>query len=171
MGTINYGTSKYITLGLEPFAFSDYEDEPGECDYFSRSYDMEDLQRDAEQILECYNFKFFDVSIISGYYEGFYIDISDVSPFLFDESDLPEAFREANCLGALLLRFIKLGLAQCFPGWCTGYASAEESKKAVAAAVCTMKKSFYDYIDYFEYDNSHRITRKAGKQINIRLSA
>ena len=33
MGTINYATSNYITIGLKPYDYEDFEDENGNIDY------------------------------------------------------------------------------------------------------------------------------------------
>lgn len=157
MGTVNYETSKYITLGLEPFDFSDYEDESGEIDYIARMNDMDEVWQDVERELSGCPSSYFRVSIAPGYYEGFSIDIdlSPLFPFLFCEDDLQFAFREVVQIGAILLRLVKMGLVQCLPGWCTKYASESESKKAIAVAVRKMKESLYNEIDHCEYDNIH----------------
>ena len=42
MGTINYMTSSYITMGLNPYDISDYEDENGNIDYDLLEMDYED---------------------------------------------------------------------------------------------------------------------------------
>lgn len=41
MGAVNYHTSKYVTLGLEPYGFDEYTDENGETDFDERWEDME----------------------------------------------------------------------------------------------------------------------------------
>ena len=71
MGTINYMTSSYITMGLKPYDTSDYEDENGNIDYDLLEMDYEDDRTNIESILSRYSFYYFHVAIKSGYYEGF----------------------------------------------------------------------------------------------------
>ena len=61
MGTINYGTSQFITI-----AAPDYN---GDAEAYNA---LEDWVREK---LNQYNFEYYDLDIEYGYYEGFYINI------------------------------------------------------------------------------------------------
>lgn len=102
MGTINYGTSNYITIGIEPYDASDFEKD---IDF------MEELQNEVNEyggtieeamsnyIQSCYeadhgnieyllnnkyDFHYFHIVIEWGYYEGFYIDIENNYPVCYN---------------------------------------------------------------------------------------
>lgn len=69
MGTINYGTSQFVTVGAP------------DCSGNAEAYDLlEDWVRDK---LNQYNFEYYDLDIEYGYYEGFYIDIRKNDSFYF----------------------------------------------------------------------------------------
>lgn len=157
MGTVNYKTSKYITLGLKPLCSYDLErdeefmqeiqdqvDEYGGSienaisDYIEEC--TEEAFYKAENSLDKYIFRFFDVFIEPGYYEGFSIQIDTVYNYYDDWNEKREALKEATQLKKFLLECLENGLVQCFPGWCTGYASPEKSRHAILEAVEEMKR-------------------------------
>lgn len=159
MGTINYGTSNYITIGIKPYDASDFEKD---IDF------MEELQNEVNEyggtieeamnnyIQGCYeadhsnieyllnnkyDFHYFHVVIKWGYYEGFYIDIENNYPVCYDSwNDKQAALKEATQIKLFLLECIDNGLCKCSPGWCTGYYDRAESVKAVKQAVKEMKE-------------------------------
>ena len=140
MGTINYGTSEYITVGLEPYDFADYENESGECDYDARCTDMRMDCAYVENILARYDFFYFDIRVKPGYYEGFYIDIESNFGLAYDSwEDKREALKEATQIKRFLLECVESCCCVVHPGWCTGYEGEDESKASIAAAIAEMK--------------------------------
>jgi hypothetical protein len=109
MGTINYKTSDYITLGV---LTNEYSEE-----------DIEFLYTEAQDILDNYNFYYIHVVICPGYYEGFSIDIELNYPVYYDDTtEKKEALKEVTALKKCLFELANVGLCACTPGWCTGYA-------------------------------------------------
>ena len=141
MGTINYATSDYITIGLKPYDFEDFEDENGNIDYdMMNDYYQADYSN-IEAILNKYDFRYFHVVIKPGYYEGFSIDIENNYGVCYDSwQDRKEALKEATQIKLFLLECIDNGLCKCSPGWCMGYYDRAESVKAVKQAVKEMKE-------------------------------
>lgn len=157
MGTVNYETSKYITLGLQPLSAYDLErdevfmqvmqeqvDEYGGSIEDAISEYIEDCTEEdwytAEKSLSKYFFRFFDVRILPGYYEGFSIQIDTTYNYYDDWNEKREAMKEATQLKNFLLECVENGLVQCFPGWCTAYASPEKSRHAILEAVAEIKR-------------------------------
>ena len=68
MGTINYKTSDYITIGYNC----------NNIDYDENEWYTDEIQYQFDELAKrraAYNFYYFHVSIEPGYYEGFSIDI------------------------------------------------------------------------------------------------
>ena len=145
MGTINYGTSDYITVGFEPFDFDEfvYEDEDGEeqTDYDGRYNEMEFYREAVEAIREKYEFCYYHVEVKPGYYEGFYIDIESNYGLCYDScEDKREAQKEITQIKRFLLECVDVGCVQCFPGWCMGYATHEKTLAGINEAVKAMRE-------------------------------
>lgn len=141
MGTINYATSNYITIGLKPYDYEDFEDENGNIDYDMMNEYYQDDYNNIEAILNKYYFHYFHVVINPGYYEGFSIDIENNYGVCYDSwQDRKEALKEATQIKLFLLECIDNGLCKCSPGWCTGYYDRAESVKAVKQAIKEMKE-------------------------------
>lgn len=181
MGTINYGTSDYITIGLEPYDFDSYTTHNGEefycpccgeyvtveydtarcdncgwsafdsdldelmgegkTDYQARQDDMEADRENVERIRAKYDFFHYRVEVKPGYYEGFYIDIEEMFGCEFDNSEAKrETQKEITQIKLFLLECVEAGCVQCFPGWCTGYASRERTLEGIKEAVKAMRE-------------------------------
>ena len=141
MGTVNYATSDYITIGLKPYDYEDFEDENGNINYDMMNDYYQDDYNNIEAILNKYDFHYFHVVIKPGYYEGFYIDIENNYPVCYDSwNDKQAALKEATQIKRFLLECIDLGLCEVWPGWCTSYKSRNESIKAVKEAIRDMKE-------------------------------
>ena len=153
MGTINYKTSDYITIGIEPLCSYDIErdedllSEVIECygnydgaitDYIA-DYER-DLYDEAEAILNNYDFYFYHVVLEPGYYEGFSLNIENNFPVFFDDyKERAEALKEITQIKKLMLDLVEAGLVACYPGWCTGYADYKKTKKEVNQAIKEMR--------------------------------
>lgn len=175
MGAINYKTSDYITLGLKPFDADIYAKDANFLSYIAEAWqvditdeaEVEKAAQEAMQIdyisfynkvertLNNYDFYYFDVSIKSGYYEGYYIDIGNDFPVALDScEDRNEANKEATRLKNFLIDCANLGMVQCFPGWCTGYNDYNGTIKAIKNAVKEMRaeiKSIPTWSRYKKY--------------------
>ena len=154
MGTINYGTSKFITVGLNPNFYEDTEGENGEIIEGSRYELMEDMRRYTEHYfgeLDLSENEAFKVSIESGYYEGFYINITDEWLYFDDEDDRNKGRKELEKIFEFLNVVVDNGLTVCYPGWCTKYLDYTESKKALETAkteamdFCSNKPDYKTY--------------------------
>lgn len=157
MGAVNYFTSDYITMGIEPYSAYDFEndldfmnalrDEVNEYggtldeafeSYIQTSYEADEMN--IEFILEKYSFDYFHVTIKPGYYEGFTLDIENNYPVAFDGwEDKRAAQREITSLKKCLIECAGAGMVQCSPGWCTGYNDYGGTIKAIGAAIKVMR--------------------------------
>ncbi len=127
MGAVNYGTSDYITLGLDLSRVEEQDDQ----EYF-----MEKVQ----EILDRYSFYTFHVVLKNGYYEGFYIDIETNFPIYFnDYVEKQEAQKDVTQLKLALLECLQFCVVECSPGWCTGYSTEAETISAIKKVVVDMR--------------------------------
>lgn len=141
MGAVNYATSNYITIGLKPYDYEDFDDENGNIDYDMMNDYYQADYNNIETILNKYDFHYFHVVIKPGYYEGFSIDIENNYGVCYDcWQDKQAALEEATQIKLFLLECIDNGLCKCSPEWCTGYYDRAESVKAVKQAVKEMKE-------------------------------
>lgn len=139
MGTINYGTSDYITIGYN-LNWDDSEFETWEEMENEKQLDIEDMYTNIRAILNKYDFTFYHVTIEPGYYEGFYIDIENNFPYCYDSrEDKRAAQKEVTELKAFLIECVNTGLVQVWPGWCTSYKTHNESIEAIKTAIKEMR--------------------------------
>lgn len=155
MGAINYGTSNYITLGVEPVNLYDLLDNPDFMDYCMQEYpesDPETIAREeaetiaetdranAEAIMEKYSFYYWHVVLKSGYYDGFYLDIEANMPIFFDNcEERQEAMSEIRDVEKLLKELAGVGLVSVLPGWSTKYKDYQDTLKDIRKAVQEMR--------------------------------
>lgn len=140
MGTINYGTSNYITIGYN-LDWDDSDFETWEEMENEKQLDIEDMYTNIQAILNKYGFAFYHIAIKHGYYEGFYIDIENNYPICYDTwNDKQAALKEATQIKRFLLECIDMGLCEVWPGWCTSYKSRNESINAIKQAIRGMKE-------------------------------
>lgn len=157
MGAVNYSTSDYITMGIEPYSAYDLENDPAFMDalrdeineyggtidealesYIQTSYEADEMN--IEFILEKYSFDYYHVTIKPGYYEGFILDIENNYPVAFDGwEDKRAAQREITRLKKCLFECAGVGMVECWPGWCTKYNDYKGTCKAIGAAIKVMR--------------------------------
>lgn len=157
MGTVNYFTSDYITMGLRLYNSWELEndlefmeeiknevDEYGGtienaiADYIEDCYscDYENIKTELEK----HNFHYYHIAIKPGYYEGFTLDIENNYPVALDSwEDRRGANKEITEIKQFLIACAGLGLVQCSPGWCTGYNDYKGTLKAIKAAIKEMR--------------------------------
>lgn len=160
MGTINYFTSDYITLGIKPYEVEDYLNDPDfmtflmeECNVNTDNRDevleyiYDEIQRDydddyanVQYELENHIFTYFNVVLKPGYYEGFSIDIEHNFGYCYEDySEKLEAQKEITEIKEFLMNCAGYGMVACSPGWCTGYSDYKSTVKAIKAAIAAMR--------------------------------
>ena len=174
MGTVNYFTSDYITLGVKPYNFEDFETDPEFMETLTaqlKEYGGTAAEAIGEYIGECYecdrqnieteldrhSFQYYHISIKPGYYEGFTLDIEFNYPVALDGfEDRREANKEITEIGRFLTDCAGLGLVKCSPGWYTGYADYNETVKAIKAALKEMRQELRNTPTWRQYERGTR---------------
>ena len=133
MGTINYKTSDYITLGYNTNNI-DYENE-FYCDDINYEYDK------ITAILQNEHFYYFHITLKPGYYEGFIIDIENNFKWCYDNyHDKTQALKELTKIKKFLLYIVdNFNINVVFPGWCTSYGDYKKTILEINAAIDKMK--------------------------------
>ena len=146
MGTINYGTSDYITIGYNCNDI-DYDD-PDYYFYINDDYET------VKDILNNYFFYYFHVELTPGYYEGFYIDIEYNFPLFFDNhSERQEAQKEITTIKHALIECVNnTNCCAVFPGWCMGYADYKNTLTEISEAVKKMRQEVNITPTYRQYN-------------------
>lgn len=170
MGTINYYTSNYITLGIEPCDSYDLEKDPkfmeemqrraeeygNTIDYEIDQYIMDLYEDDITNIkieLKKHHFNYFHISIEPGYYEGFSLNIENNFCLYFnDYVEKREAQQEITELKHFLIECAGLGMEACSPGWCTGYYNYKDTLKAIREAVREMRQEVQNIPTWKQYE-------------------
>ena len=178
MGTINYGTSDFITLGIKPYNPEDFESDSGWLDFIRDEWgiDTEDPEavRDAayEDIGFCYEddrenfdslldkyrsaaggFWFFHIKLEPGYYEGLYIDIENNFPVAFnDYVEKRDAQKEITRIKAFFRVLAGCGFVACFPGWCMGYSDYKTTLKEIDSAIRDMRETVKNTPTWAQYN-------------------
>ena len=132
MGTINYCSNKYITMGLNLNYFDDLDD-------LEKEYQHDFMREEIKETLEKYYFTYWTVSIEPGYYEGFYIEIKNNWLYFDDSYERNDVLKETTQLKKFLLECLACGLSVVYPGWCTSYLDQDKSKKDILKAIREMK--------------------------------
>lgn len=144
MGTINYKTSDYITIGYDCGAI-DYEDEYYH-EFITDCYDQIAYRLKQE------TFYYFNVTLEPGYYEGYSIDIKFDFLYFDNWEEKAAAQKEITQLKAFLLECVNdfECVAVC-PGWCTGYADYKTTLDELSAAIRDMRETVKQTPTYQQY--------------------
>lgn len=137
MGTINYKTSDFITVGYN-CNYIDYEEYEWNIETIQEYFDT------IHAILtNNYNFYYFNVTIEPGYYEGFYIDIEHNYNYCYDNYlEKRAALKEITQIKKFLLQCINdFECCAVYPGWCTGYADYKSTLEELDAAINEMRRT------------------------------
>lgn len=146
MGSINYKTSDFITVGYNC----------DNIDYDNIDYIYDDINysyEDIKNILNNYKFYFFHITIEPGYYEGFSINIElNYEIYYNDYIEKLQAINETTQLKKFLMCCIdNYDCCVVHPGWCTGYETYAESKKSITQAIKEMKETVKNTPTYKQY--------------------
>ena len=130
MGAINYGTSEFLcTLGYN--LNNDVENYEEAQD--DQRWTADEVQYYLDELSLCY----YDINIKPGYYEGFYLDISDIDDNYYADYDCKqERVKELHKIGRALIHLTNYyGLVNYTPGWCTRYATTDGTIRDIKQAV------------------------------------
>ena len=144
MGTINYNTSDYITLGYNCSDIN-YEDE-FYYDNINCEYD------EIAALLRNEFFYYFHITLEPGYYEGFIIDIeNNFSLFYEDYSGKLEALKEITRIKNFLLYIVNnFNISVVYPGWCTSYGDNKKTVLEIKNAIKEMKYTVKDTPTFYK---------------------
>ena len=143
MGTINYKTSNYITLGYNTNNI-DYEDE-----FFNELID--DEYYNIKKLLENERFYYFHITLEPGYYEGFTIDIENNFSWCFDDyNEKMQASKELTQIKNFLFYIVEnFNINVVCPGWCTSYGDHKKTISEIKKAIKTMKSEIKNTPTYY----------------------
>lgn len=174
MGTINYKTSNYITMGARIQNYSDFENDQDFINYCKTEYpeillsDMiyNEIQENydcdrvnVETYLNQHSFYFYHVTIEPGYYEGFSINIENNFPIAYnDREEKRQAQKEITELKQFLLDCAGCGIAVVFPGWCTTELNYNDSVKAIKAAIKEIREESKTIPTWLWYERNQYTT-------------
>lgn len=135
MGTINYKTSDFITIGYN-CNYIDYDDE-----FYNNL--IQDYYEQVIYTLKKYDFYYFRVTVEPGYYEGFSINIEHNYNYCYDYSEEKRlAQKEITQIKKFLLECIEdFECVAVYPGWCTGYADYNKTLKELNGAIHEMRET------------------------------
>lgn len=172
MGTVNYSTSDFITLGIIPYKYEDFANDPeitqdameqAELNGTTMEDELYEILNhyyefdycDISEQLKRHNFYYFHVDINPGYYEGFTIDIEFNYGFCLDSwEDRREANKEITEIKKFLKDCAGLGMVACFPGWCTTYCDYAETLKEISRATKEMRETVKSVPTWNQYNMS-----------------
>ena len=130
MGAINYGTSEFLcSIG--------YNLNNDVADHEEALNDQYWTAKEVQDYLDELSLCFYDIELKSGYYEGFYLDISDINGDYYSDEDCKnERIKELHLIGRALIHLTNYcGLVAYTSGWCTGYATTSGTIRAIKQAV------------------------------------
>jgi glutamate-1-semialdehyde aminotransferase len=153
MGAINYKNSDWVTVGVKMDDFYNNAEELEENDiYYDKDYEIENLFEEIQEILSKYDFYYMHVELVSGYYDGFYIDIENNFEVCYEDTyEKAAALKEVTQLKKFLLECIDNGLLVCFSSWVTTWLSVEESKAKIKESIKLLKEYIKDTPTYKQY--------------------
>ena len=161
MGTVNYATSDYITMGLKPYDVDDFTNNPDFLDFIREEWGIDTTDQNAVYAAACdevaslydsdyanisfelskHNFQYYHNPVKPGYYEGFMLDIENNYSIAYDAwEDKRAAQKEITEIKQFLIACAGMGLVKCSPGWCTGYSDYNGTIKAIGAAIKEMRE-------------------------------
>lgn len=143
MGTINYKTSDYITLGYNTHNI-DYADE-----FYS-----DDIQFEFDEItalLKNEFFNYFHITLKPGYYEGFTIDIEYNFGYALDDyREKLQALKEITRIKNFLFYIVdNFNINVVYPGWCTSYGNYKKTISEINDAIKNMRASVKQTPTYY----------------------
>lgn len=170
MGAVNYKTSDYITLAINPAGYYELENDPDFMEYAREEMErsgakLESIMEaelesiaeadaeNAEAIMSKYSFYYYHVKLEPGYYEGLSIDIENNFGLCYDSyQDKQEAQKEITEIKNMLLELAAVGFVACGPGWCTSYSNYNETLQKIREAVREMREEVRSTPTWRQYE-------------------
>jgi hypothetical protein len=148
MGTINYFTSDYITLGYLDYSQQNFDDEYTPDDYYI--YQDDDYTQ-IKIYLENQHFYYFNITLKFGYYDGFTIDIENNFKYCFDNyNEKLQALKEITHIKKFLIYIVNnFNINVVYPGWCTSYGDYKKTISEINAATKEMKTEVKNTPTYY----------------------
>ena len=153
MGTINYKTSDFITIGYNCNNI-DYDEYEWSRETIEEYYStVAALLKELDNKIYC-----FKVTLEPGYYEGFSINIEHNFNWCYDNyQEKLAAMREITQIKKFLLTLVNdFECCAVFPGWCTKYADYTESVKLLNEAVQEMRETVKNTPTYYTLPESEK---------------
>lgn len=143
MGTINYFTSDYITLGYNTNNIN-YDDD---FYYDDINYEFDEIAA----LLKNEFFYYFNITLKPGYYDGFTINIENNFGYCFnDYSEKKEALKELTRIKNFLIYIVdNFNVCEVWPGWCTSYQEYHTTIIDIKAAIKEMKSEIKTTPTYY----------------------
>jgi hypothetical protein len=143
MGTINYFTSDYITLGYNTNNIN-YDDD---FYYDNINYEFDEIAA----LLKNEFFYYFNITLKPGYYEGFIIDIENNFKYCFDDyNEKKQALKELTRIKNFLIYIVdNFNINVVYPGWCTTYGDYKKTISEINAAIKEMKNEIKQTPTYY----------------------
>lgn len=141
MGAVNYFTSDYITIAYD-ISIDVADPEMDEEEKEEQLEIMEsEAYEDVKDLLNEYDFYYYHVEIKPGYYEGFSIMIeNNFSVCYNDYIEKKEAQKEITQIKDFLVKAVKnCNMLGCYPGWCIGWDTYEETLENINIAIKSMR--------------------------------
>ena len=176
MGTVNYFTSDYITMAVEPCSVCDFDRTEARDFLLENGYEQEeitdavidaylselvsvyaeDIYSDIKAMLKKHVFNFFDITLKWGYYDGFSLDIRYIckGDTVDGWQDKRDAQKEITEIKRFLLECADAGLVACYPSWCTRYEEYSGTVKAISAAVKEMRQDVKNTPTWRQYNKA-----------------
>lgn len=165
MGAINFGKSKYITLGTPDYTHNENalpkQDEEEEYGYYTDIYNI--LKEELDETFpgpEGQDPYYFTIEIKDGYYNGYWIDIDESNNYYFADIEdmnavVPEIREEINKIIKFFKDMVYAGiLCVVNPTWTgNGDEDIDSSIKDIDKAKEEMLKELNDYIAFFKQQN------------------
>ena len=150
MGAINYSNNKLFNLGLnyeeiKEIIERDFANEE-DADIDQINYDeVCFIYEECNNILNKYDFNYYDIKLESGYYEGFYLTIDFKYNYFDNFIEKKQAQKELTQVKKCLLELINAcGLVSYHAWWCDTYYSKEETISMLKEFVKTERKRIAD---------------------------
>lgn len=150
MGAINYGRNDYVNLGFDLSRSWETDEEMWE--------EVEWAVEDVQWCLDNKDFEYFKISVDSGYYEGFYLEIEENFPDYFDDYlEKRQAQKEITKIKQQLLGFAEYThLVNYTPNWVTSYYSYSETVQAINEGIKKMREEVKSWPTYVQWIKEYK---------------
>lgn len=135
MGAINFGTltnQNRLAIVHEPETEQEHKEQ-----YFYY-YELNETQKELNK----HNFYYFNLTIKKGYYDGFYLKLTEENTkYIYDnEKEKTEVLKELTAIQNILIKFVKNGILWgCYPSWIYNRLETTETIKQIRETIKELK--------------------------------